>query len=179
LEVEVKVKISEDEMRRLKAILEEKCGGMEELEMEDIYFSHPCYDFKERDEALRLRVERGGKGERAELTFKGRRIEERGVKAREEINADVLDWRKVLSILESLGFRKIAAVKKVRADFDCPSFKVSLDRVESLGTFAEIEGKEGCEAECVEEALRSLGVRGEVEKKTYLELILSLASSGD
>lgn len=179
MEVEVKVKISEEEMKRLKDILEEKCRGMEELEMEDIYFSHPCYDFKERDEALRLRVERRGRGERAELTFKGRRIEERGVKAREEINADVPDWKKMLSILESLGFRKFATVKKVRTDFDCSSFKVSLDRVEGLGTFAEIEGKEGCGAECVEEALMSLGVRGEVEKKTYLELILSLASSGD
>lgn len=174
MEVEIKLKVPESEIDRIKKILSERCEQKEEFESTDLYFSHPCRDMRKNDEALRLRIKRSISEEKAELTFKGRRTEEKGVKSREEISVQVNDWKKTLSILEAVGFSVFASIKKYRIDFDCSSFMISLDRVENLGSFIEIEGKERCNVDCVLDAMKSLDIKGEIEKRTYLELFLSI-----
>jgi adenylate cyclase class 2 len=176
LEVEIKLKVYESELKRLKESLSKQCVQLEEAELVDYYLSHPCYDMAERDEALRLRVKRANTKEEAELTYKGKRIEEKGVKSREEISVSVSDWANLLNILKAVGFIDFAKVRKVRIDFDCYSYKISLDRVDDLGTYVEIEGKNDCNADCILAVLKKLNIQGEVEKRTYLELILSTRS---
>jgi adenylate cyclase class 2 len=173
MEIEIKIRISEAEFERLRISLSSKCRDMGELELKDIYFSHPCYDFAETDEALRLRMARGPGMNRTEITYKGKRVESLfGIKSREEISALVDDAESFRSILKALGFSEIATVEKIRRNFDCGRFIASLDKVKNLGDFIEMEGREGCASDCLLQAASELGIIGKIESKTYLELIL-------
>ncbi len=128
----------------------------------DVYFNHPCRDFSKTDEALRVRFEEG----RIELTYKGPREDKRPVKVREEISCNVLG--DVETLLERLGFKKVAEVVKEREVYEKEGTRVLLDRVENLGEFVEIEG----EAD-FEELVRSLGIPWTPISLTYLEMLLS------
>ncbi len=134
---------------------------------EDVYYQHPCRDFAETDEALRVRRAGG----RCELTYKGPK-EGGTVKARREETVEVGDCKAIDAILEALGFRKVAVVRKKRSYYRMPGVVVSLDEVEGLGCFAEVEAREGGEA-TVLEALKLLGLdRYPSTTKSYLELLL-------
>ena len=138
---------------------------------EDTYYEHPCRSFKERDEALRVR-----EGAKAEVTYKGPRLPGR-LKAREEITVRVSDAKRAKELLERLGFRRVAVVRKVREVYRVGPFEVTLDSVEGLGDFVEIELKERASSlkEAEEKVLalaRELGIEEEPIKQSYLELIL-------
>lgn len=134
----------------------------------DIYYSHPCFNFKERDEALRLRLENG----EAFLTYKGPRIKGR-VKTREEIEAKIYEPDKIQEILKRLGFKPLAKVRKERKVFASSQnkkLKVMLDYVEGLGYFLEIEAEEERAIQAIYSKLQKCGLR--IVHKTYLEMIL-------
>ena len=134
----------------------------------DIYYTHPCFNFKERDEALRLRLENG----EAFLTYKGPR-RKRQVKTREEIEAKIYEPDKIQEILERLGFRALAEVRKERKVFTSSQdkkLKVMLDYVEDLGYFLEIEAKEERVIQALYSKLQKCGLR--IVHKTYLEMII-------
>lgn len=111
----------------------------------DVYFRHPCRDFRVTDEAFRLRQLDG----RTLLTYKGKRLDG-AVKTRPEIelsleSAEYDQWQKLLG---HLGFQPLPAVRKKREVFlpqlsphtrTHQGFTVTLDEVELLGQFAEIE----------------------------------------
>jgi adenylate cyclase class 2 len=106
----------------------------------DTYLRHPCRDFRATDEALRIRVVDG----QPWITYKGPRLPGL-VKVRPEFELtlgakDLPSW---LTIWDSLGFEPIATVAKSRRTFeyfiDNRPILVSIDSVESLGYFAEIE----------------------------------------
>ncbi|MEM0020683.1 MAG: class IV adenylate cyclase [Fervidicoccaceae archaeon] len=173
MEVEVKIKISLEEYEELKKKLSIICKEINETEMSDTYFSHPCYDLAERDEAIRLRRTSTVSGKViSELTYKGKRMEAGYVKTRNEITVNVENDSTILQLLRALGFKEAIVVRKKRTEFDCSSYIVSLDEVSGLGTFIEIEGKEGCGPDCVMRARDSLGIKGTIERKTYLELLM-------
>ncbi len=151
----------EGRLARLGARLE---GEAREV---DLYFQHPCRDFAETDEALRLR-EAGG---RCELTYKGPKEGGR-VKARLEATVEVSDCDEAKLILEKLGFRPVAVVEKRRRYYSLGGVTVTLDEVRGLGCFVEVESKSGNEEEVLE-AIRTLGLEGfETTTKSYLELLL-------
>lgn len=134
----------------------------------DIYYTHPCFNFKERDEALRLRLENG----EAFLTYKGPRRKGQ-VKTREEIEVKIYGPDKIQEILERLGFRPLAKVRKVRKVFTSSrdkKLKVMLDYVEGLGYFLEIEADEERAIQTIYSKLQKCGLR--IVHKTYLEMIL-------
>ncbi|MEM0093068.1 MAG: class IV adenylate cyclase [Thermofilum sp.] len=138
-------------------------------EQVDIYFQHPCRDFAERDEALRLRVEEGGV---SELTYKGPR--EGGVaKAREELSTTVNDPAATAEILKRLGFFEVARVRKRREVYRVSGVEVALDTVEGLGSFVELEDKGGGVAE-LRKVAEELGVGGEPLRETYLEMLMKV-----
>lgn len=110
----------------------------------DIYFRHPCRDLRATDEAFRLRTV----DDRCCVTYKGKRLPG-PVKTRPEIELDVNlgqheGW---LEMLQQLGFRPLPAVNKRRQNFayagnidsDLPKIHVTLDEVDLLGNFAELE----------------------------------------
>ena len=156
-EIEIKAKIEEDLSNK---IIENNGVFLREVFQEDIYFEHPCRDFKKSDEALRLRKE----GNNFILTFKGRR-EEGKIKKREEIEAKVEE--SIIEILERLGFKKVCIIRKKRKEFSLGNVKIFIDDVENLGKFIEIEGNE----EEIFNIMKILGIK-EYIKETYLELIM-------
>ncbi len=156
-EIEIKAKIEEDLSNK---IIENNGIFLREVFQEDIYFNHPCRDFKETDEALRLRREENN----FILTFKGRR-EEGKIKKREEIETKVEE--SIIEILERLGFKKVCIIRKKRKEFSLGNLKIFIDDVENLGKFIEIEGNE----EEIFNIMKILGIK-EYTEKTYLELIM-------
>jgi adenylate cyclase class 2 len=174
LEVEVKHRANLSLVReRLKALGFSFVSLQEEV---DIYFQHPCRDFAVTDEALRVRVV----GNRAYVTYKGPRMGA-GAKTRVEISAEAgLD---VVEVFRRLGFVPVAEIRKKREYYIGSEFSVSLDWVDGLGEFVEVEkvvSKEEEVSQAVEEVRRlaaALGL-GEEVKETYLELFLNTYKRG-
>ncbi|KSW12467.1 adenylate cyclase [Pyrodictium occultum] len=174
--VEVEAKLRLRDCRELEEVEKrlQELGAVHEEDVaeEDTYYQHPCRDFAETDEALRVRLVDG----RAELTYKGPKRIIGGSKARAEYTITLEDPSSARRILEALGFRPAAVVRKRRSYYRLDGVSVSLDRVEGLGCFLEAEytGEGGQEAaRAIEEALEKLGV-AERERiyKSYLELLL-------
>ncbi|WP_457555699.1 class IV adenylate cyclase [Candidatus Pyrohabitans sp.] len=168
LEVEIKARVSslqDVEMR----LFEMGASYLGEEEQRDVYFAHPCRDFAQSDEALRLR--RGGG--RVFLTYKGRRLEE-VTKTREEVSVGVESFESAKLVLERLGFEEVAEVRKLRRSYRVGDYLVELDRVEGLGEFVEVEKKaEEYSPEELLDFLAAMGIeRRAIERRSYLELLL-------
>lgn len=183
-EIELKARVDGREAiaKRIIAL-----GGrfIREASQEDAYFKHPCYDFRERDEALRLRRE----GTICTLTFKGSRFGS-GAKMREEVEVKVDDYEAAITILKRAGFEKAFVLKKNRLVYSLEGAEVSLDSVDGLGEFVEIELI--LTDEVTEEIRKGTGedlkkLHGLAEKlkipkdrfttESYLELLASKSSS--
>lgn len=177
-EVELKARIGSREEIAERIIA---AGGrlLREVSQDDVYFKHPCRDLRERDEALRLRREGG----RCILTFKGKRVGA-GLKMREEVEAGVDDGAAAATMLKRLGFEEAFAIRKRRRVYSMEGAEVSLDSVEGLGEFVEIELilKEGEPGEGLREKLHSMAEKLRIPKErltteSYLELLASKSSS--
>lgn len=175
LEIEIKVKTPAISLIREQ--LHAKGAKLSEtLKEHDIYYNAPDRDFGVTDEALRMR----DTGNRLTVTYKGPKDTILGSKIREEINLDIVSAGPFDEIIKKLGFRQVAEVTKLREYYQYNEFTVSLDHVESLGDFVEIElitdedMKKG--AERVDRAALELGVTGERTTRSYLELLLSKQS---
>jgi len=144
---------------------------------EDTYYQHPCRDFSKTDEALRIRIRRFDGHFESFLTYKGPKIDEVS-KTREEIEVPVSDPDDYALILERLGFKEVLVVSKVREKYYVEKgVVITLDSVEGLGTFVEIEAMVDDEelvpetVERLKSILAELGVR-RLERRSYLELIM-------
>jgi len=158
--------------------VEEKVKEIAELIIEkfehDIYFSHPCRDFASSDEALRIRQDVEG----ITLTYKGPKVDVE-TKSREEVKLKVENFEAAKQILEKLGFRAVAEVKKLRRIYSLCEAIICLDDVEGLGKFVEIEVEaDNIDAkEKVFSIAEQLGYsRNESIRDSYLELILQKKS---
>ncbi len=168
VEREVKLRVPCEALASLAGRLESLGANVEgPVEEVDLYYRHPCRDFASTDEALRLRLSRG----RARLTYKGPRLSRGPVKERMELEATVEG--PAPEILERLGFMEAARVRKLRVYASIWGHTVSLDEVEGLGCFVEVEGPDP------EGVAARLGL-GEAERvpETYLELILQARGPG-
>ncbi|MCE4626844.1 MAG: CYTH domain-containing protein, partial [Desulfurococcales archaeon] len=78
-EKEVKIKVECNAIENLVRILEENGAKKVRVQDEvDVYYQHPCRNFLETDEAVRLRIV---DGKTESITYKGQRIQEsNGVK---------------------------------------------------------------------------------------------------
>lgn len=177
-EVELKFPLREEAavIDRLKSL-----GGtvLPAVVQVDRYFSHPLRDFALTDEALRLR----SVGEANTLTYKGPLLDD-ATKTRQELEADVAPGsdgvQALWAILRALGFEDVRTVTKRRRTcrlvWEGREFSVSLDQVEELGAFVEIETLTGADdwPAAREAALR---LAGELQladslRRSYLELLL-------
>lgn len=172
VEFEVKARVPADGL----AALRERLGPPLAVEAHlDAYHAHPARDFAATDEALRL----SRRADRVELTYKGPKLDAR-TKARREVTVRVEDEAAAASLLEALGFRRVAEVRKTRALFEVEGFEVALDEVPGLGAFVELErqlpdGAPRDEAE--RDAMALLGSWGleDTERRSYLEMLLARA----
>jgi len=140
----------------------------------DIYLNHPCRDFAESDEALRVRQANG----ESFLTYKGKKLSPL-TKTREEISIKVDSFDSAKQLLEALGFAEVACVVKEREVWKLGEATIYLDRVEKLGSFVEVEMEtEGERLEDVEKRLlklvEAIGLRKDMSiRESYLELLLA------
>ncbi len=148
----------------------------------DVYFRHPCRDFRATDEAFRLRTLDSSTC----VTYKGKRLPG-AVKTRPEIELDVTytDRQRWLDLIEQLGFIAWPAVEKTRQIFIPTSnspyansdVQVMLDEVPLLGHFAEIElvitdaGQLAAAGQRISALASRLGL-SVVQPRSYLSLVL-------
>jgi adenylate cyclase class 2 len=148
-------------------------------EQVDTYYAHPERDFAKTDEALRIRRVGGD----AFITYKGPKIDSDS-KTREEIELPIAGGTSAADsharLLEALGFRAVAEVRKQRRKaaiiWQARHFEIALDEVASVGTFVELETvADPSQLEAAQAALLSLAeklaLRGS-ERRSYLELLL-------
>ena len=160
----------------------------------DVYFAHPVRDYSRTDEALRLRR----KGTAYSITYKGPKIDA-ATKTRREIDlplaTDEEGFKAWFDMLEALGFSIAGEVRKSRRKahvlWQERSVEVSLDAVERLGEFAELElvvddgsttGVDGAATDaprspsieaaktCIVSLAAALGLEAS-ERRSYLELL--------
>ena len=146
----------------------------------DHYYNAPDRDFARTDEALRLR--RCGPENR--LTYKGPKIDPQ-TKTRTEIEVAVAEGddaaRDFCRLLEHLGYRPVAVVRKQRVGYHCTrdSFDVhvTLDTVTDVGRFveAEIAAEEDRLPAARDTLLRLIAELGlhTTERRSYLEMLLA------
>ncbi|SMP74336.1 adenylate cyclase, class 2 [Neorhodopirellula lusitana] len=181
-----------------------QAGGVHVSRMtnEDTYFNHPCRDFVQTGEALRIRREDGvpmvtykapklGVGLSAESDAANSAGQ---VKAREE-----LEWRldpgdqdgtSMQRLFQHLGFRQVAVVTKDRRTYrigsDHAAMTVTVDEVESVGRYAEIECMLPTDAPTDEEVAEARGrvvklagelALAEAESRSYLRMLLEKLES--
>ncbi len=163
LEVEIKAKVKIKQIQgKLNGLGARPLG---EEHQRDIYFSHPCRDFKERDEALRVRRIKN----EYFLTYKGPKLDEE-TKTREEIEIKV--GKGIVSLLEKLGFSKLREIEKKRSFYQWENLAISLDKVEGLGEFLEVEGTSYIDKERIFKLLKKLGIsRKKLIRESYLEML--------
>jgi adenylate cyclase class 2 len=170
IEIELKVRVPglSPVRSRLRKLGAESLGSAHE---HDIYYNAPHRDFGKTDEALRVRYA-GGK---TIVTYKGPKIQKFGLKAREEFNTCIESGEEFETMLTRLGFHRSVDVRKFRENYRFSGAIVSLDAVDELGTFVEIEYS-GTDRDHAEQAItdiaEKLGVEGTPLLSSYLELLL-------
>ena len=171
IEVEVKAKIDNFEDMEKKL---ENLGAIKSKKefQEDIYFNSPIVDFAKTDEALRIRTTKENNEKNIFITYKGPKIDSKS-KTRE-------DSEKCSKIFEHLGFVKVRAVRKDRQYYTYKNFEISLDDIEGLDPYMEIEialddGTDYSEAQDrIFELFSKLGIEDGFERTSYLELLENL-----
>jgi adenylate cyclase class 2 len=192
IEVEIKAKVKDIKTMRQQCI---ENGGIFKLFLmhEDTYYNMPkeLRDFKETDEALRIRKSiRYNDREDPDpmyinyyITYKGKKIDT-STKTREEIEVKINNIENMKRIFLALGLREVLTVKKERElyEFHFDDYKVEalIDYVPLLKEyFIEVELLTDSEEEIErirEELFRFLKLldikKDDSIRKSYLELIL-------
>jgi adenylate cyclase class 2 len=185
MRMEVEQKFRVDDLAAVEARLAELGVAVSPPRTEaDLYFAHPARDFARTDEALRVRRA----GAATFLTYKGPKIDAT-TKTRREIDLPLAvsdeGPEALRALLEALGFTPVAEVRKRRrkamAPWEGRQIEVSLDEVDRVGTFVELELiADEVGVEPAKTALASLAARlglSANERRSYLQLLLG-ASSG-
>jgi len=175
IEVEIKAKI-EDNIAAYEKIKE--IGGVysHSEKQHDIYFNGENKDFKESDEALRIREVPDGEDLKRILTYKGPKLDTE-TKTRKEIEVTVDNTENLIEILVNIGFRPSAIVNKMRRIFTYEDYTITVDKLNKLGYFIEIEYVTSEESDIDEiqknifSIFEKLGIKDGFVKTSYLELL--------
>ncbi|MHA2089516.1 MAG: class IV adenylate cyclase [Candidatus Kariarchaeaceae archaeon] len=135
IEYEIKLKADLNRTRVLLEGLSAKFIGTEQSN--DSYYSHPQRDFKSTDEALRIRKTTMETNRSYTLTYKGPKFDSRS-KSRKEYNVPYNEGD-MTEILVELGFKSVGIVNKIRETWIFEDVLISLDDIENLGSYVELE----------------------------------------
>ncbi|ELZ25000.1 adenylate cyclase [Halosimplex carlsbadense 2-9-1] len=185
---EVEVKVRADHETVESALDGAGAEFVDSVIQEDTYYDAPHRNFAETDEALRIRREREPEApgdaeaedgtETTKITYKGPLLEAES-KSREEHETSVADREAVVGIFDGLGFEPAATVRKERAHYRLDGYTVTLDSVDGLGEFVEVETEtEDDDIEAAREGARAvlddLGLDPTEQIRTsYLGLLLA------
>lgn len=173
--IEVEVKYQVDDLEEIEyQLLEWNAKLVEMVIQRDHYFNHPTRDFAKTDEAFRIREE----GTEIYLTYKGPKFNEKS-KTRKEIEIKITNTELMSEMLDSLGFRKVLVVSKERKNYFLDDIHWSLDLVDSLGSYIELEKIVSTKEEVdstltsIFLAIEKLGLKPKENiTKSYMELLL-------
>tara|TARA_R110002049_G_scaffold4601_4_gene31846 strand:+ start:73268 stop:73849 length:582 start_codon:yes stop_codon:yes gene_type:complete len=184
--IEVELKFPVTDAQTLREQLDQLGGRKASTENHvDTYFNHPCRDFAETSEALRIRKIDG----LPYVTYKGAKLPGE-VKARRELewslgesdgNERPNNGSNMQELLTLLGFREVANVHKCRESYviedESGPISVTIDRVEQLGTFAEVEviAEDDTQVETARTRVTDLAKKLKLENsepRSYLRLLL-------
>ena len=181
-EVELKFCVdSFDEVENLLA--SHNANLLHSTEQRDQYYRHPCRNFAETDEALRIRRT----GDDVCITYKGPKVDAT-TKTRRELELQLHDGEQAATqmseMLRALGFTDVAEVRKQRRRADVcwknETVEVALDDVTNVGQFVELELiADDNSVEAAKNCLVTLAERldlHKVERRSYLELFLDRPS---
>ncbi|MBN1587937.1 MAG: class IV adenylate cyclase [Pirellulales bacterium] len=184
---EVEQKFPVEELAPIETKLAELGASISETRVEvDLYFNHPAREFAQTDEALRLR--RVGSVNR--ITYKGPKLDAT-TKTREELDLSLVDGEAIFegfsTLLRTLGFVPVGEVRKERrkafVEWEGRRVEVSLDRVDRLGTFVELELVVPSEQfEAAKACIGSLADRLELtrsERRSYLRLLVESSKQAE
>lgn len=171
IEVEVKARI--DNFRDMEKQLE-KIGAVKSKTefQEDIYFQSPIVDFAQTDEALRIRTTNNN----TFITYKGPKLNE-DAKTRKEVEMVIESADKAADIFTEIGFNPVRTVRKTRRYYAFQDFEISLDDVEGLPPYMEIEisldddNDYSAAQDKIFELFEKLGVTDGFERTSYMELL--------
>ena len=175
IEVEAKAKINNFEEIKIK-LNKLNAKKIKTEFQEDIYFNSPIENFAKIDEAFGFKKTNTEGIEELFITYKGPKIDKKS-KTREEVEMGIEDENKCIKIFENLGFEKVRTVKKNREYYDLHEYTVSLDDVEGLDPYMEIETmlQDGTEHNEAQKGLfnifKELGITDGFERTSYLELL--------
>ncbi len=174
IEVEVKARIDsfEEMEKRLKDL-----GAVKTKDefQEDIYFASPIVDFAETDEALRIRTTNND----TFITYKGPKLNEKA-KTRKEVEMTIESAAKASDIFTEIGFTPARTVRKSRRYYRYENFEISLDDVEGLPPYMEIEialsdSEDYTEAQSkIFQLFEKLKITDGFERTSYMELLENL-----
>jgi adenylate cyclase class 2 len=183
---EVEVKVRADHEAVESALDAASAEFVDSVVQEDTYYDAPHRNFAETDEALRIRRERDPESDgdadtdsaaTTKITYKGPLLEAES-KSREEHETTVADDEAANGIFDGLGFEPAATVRKERRYYRLDGYTVTLDRVDGLGEFVEVETEtEDDDIEAAREGARAvldgLGLDpAEQIRTSYLGLLL-------
>ncbi|TYL36636.1 class IV adenylate cyclase [Natronococcus pandeyae] len=180
---EVEIKVPADLERVRNRLDELGATSTDAVVQADTYYDAPHRSFPETDEALRIRSERPERGDEVtRLTYKGPLVDDES-KTREEIETAVGDGETVDAILTKLGFDAAATVRKDRERFAFEGYTITLDSVDGVGEYVEVEteveDESGLESarEGAYEVLERIGLEPSDQLRTsYLGLLLESRS---
>ena len=141
LEIEQKYRVSSHD-RVAQRLCELGVQPGSPISQEDTYLRHPSRDFKQTNEAFRIRKV----GTRNAVTYKGPK-HPGPTKTREELEIPFEDGEsaaeQMLRLFQALGFEPVAVIRKVRTPYHLSigsrSLEVVLDDAGSIGKFVEVE----------------------------------------
>jgi adenylate cyclase class 2 len=175
LETEVKIRIPQEDLDRVRARLTELGARCLSPRSEE---KNLLFDFADRNLettgcAVRLRTY----GETTTLTFKGEIQEDPRFKKRQELETSVDDPQAMIKVLEGLGMNVCFEYSKIREVYtlsvDQDQAEICLDET-PVGTFVEIEGSENA----IETLASQLGwTPDSFIRRNYVEMYLEARSN--
>ena len=174
--IEVEVKAEINSFKEMETKLEKLGAKKSKKEIqEDIYFASPIVNFAETDEALRIRSTNNN----TFITYKGPKLNDKA-KTRKEVEMTIESVKKAKDIFEEIGFREVRSVKKNRQYYAYKNFEISLDDVEGLRPYMEIEitlednNNYNDTQDEIFKLFEKLGITDGFERTSYLELLENL-----
>jgi adenylate cyclase class 2 len=174
-EVELKVRADREAVR--ECLADTEATLVDTVVQKDSYYDAPDRDFAETDEALRIRSERDDGAETTRLTYKGPLVDSES-KTRMEAETAVDDADALADILDGLGYEPAATVRKERSRFAYRGYTVTLDSVDGLGEFVEVETEVESDIESARDGAREVLVALGLDpddgiRTSYLGLLLA------
>jgi len=139
--VEVEIQVVIKNPKKVEERLNEVGKFIKERKEKDKYYVTPDRNFFDKEtpnEYLRIRYEDGAN----HLNYSYIDFDKKGwIKASNEYETLIDKPEIVEEIFERIGLIQKVIVTKIRKYFKCDDFEVTLDRIENLGDFMEVEAK--------------------------------------